>query len=143
MVTRLVKCDSCGKSFYRTRARPAYFKRYKHIYCSKKCLMCAMKKASPSAATPGGEARSNGRIFVYKPNHPDADANGRVRRAHLVMEDSLGYLVPTGMVVHHEDERRDNDDIYNLWLMPDRGHRKLHIKHRRGIDGKFQQIAAC
>ena len=54
------------------------------------------------------------RYYVKKPNHPRADASGRVRRAWIVYEESHNCCLLPGVNVHHRDGDETNDVWYNL-----------------------------
>ena len=70
--------------------------------------------------------------------------NGQNRYEHrLVWERHFGPI-PEGMVLHHKDENRLNNDISNLELIDHRTHRRLHSKNYRLIDGVwFKQCIKC
>ena len=49
------------------------------------------------------------------------------RRLHRVIwEDFYGQKIPDGMVIHHKDMNRKNNDISNLQLMTSEAHTELH-----------------
>jgi len=76
----------------------------------------------------GGKTTSRGYVFVHRPDHPHAKANGYVPEHRLVAERVLGrYLLP-GEVVHHEDEDPSNNDPSNLVLYPNNA---THLKETR------------
>lgn len=89
-----------------------------------------------------GVRNINGRVFIYKPNHPGKNSRGFVRRSRIIMENKLGrYLLPTE-VIHHKDSNLNNDNINNLQLFSNNGeHRKLH-KQPRNEKGKFTHLVA-
>ena len=93
-------------------------------------------------------------IYVYCPNHPYADKNGRVVRHRLVVEqnskmfDDEYFEVLNGItvlkkdfIVHHKDGNHNNDDVSNLEVMTLSGHTKLHNnimpKQRDSKTGRF------
>lgn len=88
----------------------------------------------------GGEVKdANGYIRVWKPEHPFADNRGYVLKSRLVMEEELGrYLKPTE-VVHHVNEKVDDNKIENLFCFKSIGdHSRYHRKLRKDkIKGLF------
>ena len=62
------------------------------------------------------------------PEHPYANARGMVRWHRFVVENHLGRLLNRGEVVHHKNERKDDNRIENLEIMTVSQHRKYHSK---------------
>lgn len=64
----------------------------------------------PSTRKRSGTAYNAGRYrVVYRPEHPNADANGVIAEHRLVMSDLLGRPLRPGETVHHiNGDRRDN-----------------------------------
>lgn len=57
----------------------------------------------------GRESVIDGYAFIYKPDHPNAEASGRVRVHRLVMSEALGRpLRPTETVHHRNGDTLDN-----------------------------------
>lgn len=54
------------------------------------------------------EYKSRGYVFVFASEHPRADYNGYVKRATLVMEQTLGRWLLDGELVHHKGARDDD-----------------------------------
>lgn len=76
----------------------------------------------------GGEWISrDGRVYVYRPDHPHANNKGYVFRARLVMEEMLGRFLEPAETVHHRNEIVSDDRPENLQLFPSRGdHTAFH-----------------
>jgi len=90
----------------------------------------------------GGKFKSNGYWIVYYPDHPFANSQGSgyVRHNRIVMEKYLGRYLDQFEVVHHCNQKRDDDQIENLELMTNSSHLSLHHKNRpklRNSLGKF------
>jgi hypothetical protein len=80
-----------------------------------------------------GECFSNGRIFIYSPEHPFCYKNRYVRRSHLVWELNSGVRVQPGEVIHHIDGNPMNDEPENLqWIKNQSDHARLEHKIREG-----------
>ena len=78
------------------------------------------KKGLPLSKNPnwkGGQYRtSRGYMLILAHDHPNANKQGYVKRANLVMEKHLGrYLIPPELV-HHKNSIVDDDRIENLQL---------------------------
>lgn len=54
--------------------------------------------------------------------------NGWIRQHIFVMQDHLGYIIPTGYVVHHIDGNKKNNKIDNLVLLTVQEHNNAHAK---------------
>lgn len=94
----------------------------------------------------GGRNVSKGhiQITVGKGNHPRADARGRVFEHILVAEKILGRCLPNNAVVHHINERKDDNRPENLIICQDGAYHKLiHARTRivnRGGDPNTHKI---
>ena len=67
----------------------------------------------------GGQKKTAGGYWrVLCKGHPNADANGRVLRHRLVMEERLGRILLPTEVVHHINGDKEDDRIENLGLFP-------------------------
>ncbi len=61
--------------------------------------------------------------------------NGISKPRHvLVAEKALGKELPKGVVVHHIDENRSNNDPRNLVVCPDRGYHQILHKRMRAYE---------
>lgn len=136
MITKILTCDYCGNSFSRTDY-PSRFMQYKTAYCCKSHAMIGAARLYRPKTTYVQRHR-DGRWFVRLPDHPRANKNNQVPRAHLVVECYLTRFLEDGEVVHHCDGNPSNDRLENLELMLDVDHRQLHTtKRERDKDGKF------
>lgn len=84
--------------------------------------------------------RCNGYIKILLPNHPRSDDNGYVLEPIVVMERHIGRLMRyygfnkgKNEVVHHINERKNDNRIENLQLMTNSEHLRYHRqKNSRG-----------
>lgn len=77
---------------------------------------------------------SGGRFWVWRPDHPAAiSGHGWVHR-HRVVWWLGGNDQPKGHDVHHKDDDRLEDHLWNLELLP----RQVHTKHHMG-----KELVAC
>jgi len=79
----------------------------------------------------GTSTRGDGRILVYKKNHPRSGVRNYVRQSHLIVEKAIGKFLPEKVEIHHFDGDATNDDNKNLVACEDRGyHMSLHQRTR-------------
>lgn len=78
----------------------------------------------------GGKFISDGYVWIYTPEHPNANrANrGYIAEHRLVMEEHLGRYLETDEIVHHKNEVKDDNRIENLEVMSREEHGHLHAK---------------
>lgn len=70
---------------------------------------------------------SKGRyIYAVVPDHPKADAKGRVLLHRVLMENHLGRMLEDAEVVHHKNKDSKDNHIENLEVMAHGDHTKLH-----------------
>lgn len=72
-----------------------------------------------------------GRIYLYRPEHPKANRWGYVYRYRIVMEEKLGRLLRADEIVHHKDENPSNDHPDNLEVTNQSRHIKIHLPEMR------------
>ena len=74
----------------------------------------------------------SGYLAVRMPNHPRADANGWVLHHIVIAEIMHDAPLPPHVLVHHMDGSRDNNSVYNLYLVNGHGeHNRIHAIERR------------
>jgi len=102
------ECRRCGKEFTASRAR---IRLGQALYHSTDCYF-----------------KHRAEIGDY------VDSKQGRRRSRKVIEDWLGYDLPAGCVVHHEDGDQDNLNLSNLWVFPSHAaHMQYHHAKRHGI----------
>ncbi len=78
----------------------------------------------------GGIKKFRGYVFIWKPEHPNADSNGYVKRSRLVVEKTLGRYLKSNEIPHHKNEIKDDDRSENIEAMTRGGHQSYHNKKR-------------
>ncbi|MHA1402004.1 MAG: HNH endonuclease, partial [Candidatus Heimdallarchaeaceae archaeon] len=75
-----------------------------------------------------GKTKNNkGYVLVLKPEHPLANNNGRIYEHRLIMEEKLGRYLTKDEVVHHINNKKDDNRIENLILFTNESeHQKYH-----------------
>ena len=64
----------------------------------------------------GGKYKSKDRWYIYFPNHPSADKRGYIRHSRLIVEKCLGRYLTKKEVIHHINEKPNDDRPENLYL---------------------------
>lgn len=68
---------------------------------------------------PQGTMEKGGYLLEYRPEHPFCNGKGYIPQHRLVCEEALGRYLTPEEEVHHLDERRSNNVLSNLVVMPD------------------------
>ena len=87
----------------------------------------------------GGIYTTNGYIFEYAPDHPEAGAGkGYVLQHRLVVESQLGRRLKPDELVHHINEDTKDNRIENLEIMSRPEHVSYHkVKAQRDEKGRY------
>lgn len=119
----------------------------KHKTCSRNCWSKAHskimggRKGVASSNWKGGEVTIDGRVYIYKPNHPNAMQSGRkyVARSRLVMSEHLNRPLTSSEIVHHVNGDKLDDRVENLMVVTRAKHNTIHhnIKKAEKCIGAF------
>lgn len=165
-----VVCAICGKLFH---IPPSMFKFKTHccsMECSKEWRRQRMtgeknhqyglrgdKNASFKGAVTRRKNCSQYDFWVYCPDHPYANKNGRVKLHRFVVEQNADLFPPESFelingrrvlrkdrFVHHIDENHDNNEVGNLQVVTKGEHISIHNKlapHPRDqLTGRFLSL---
>lgn len=89
------------------------------------------KKGKNHPGWRGGITKSCGYVLCHNPEHPRSFRDGYIKRATAIAEKALGKILPLGAVVHHFNERKDDDSNPNLIICHDENYHKLiHVRTR-------------
>lgn len=89
----------------------------------------------------GYKVRSDGYIYISRPDHPRATKDGYVLEHRVVMEQLIGrYLMPHEEP-HHKNEIRDDNRPDNLELKTKHQHMREHYSDREidPVTGRFKK----
>ena len=125
------KCKHCGKRFHPLKQE---VKRGGGIFCSRECYF----KYRPHHSIRGKEhwawrggrvVSGGGYIYLYRPNHPYAYQKKYVPEHRLVMEKHLGRYLKPNEIIHHKNQKKDDNRIENLEII---------LKKQKGVhNGKI------
>jgi len=100
---------------------------------SSMCQRCGIRtkraRGENSPIWKGGQFIDRGYVYIYKPEHPKAMANGYIKRARLVLEKKLGRPLLPRMKVHHINGIKDDDRPENLQEISQSEHARYHGKN--------------
>lgn len=102
------KCLICGKDTKRQTGR---------MYCSLKCKGISRRGEKHPLWKGGIRSQSEGYIYIFNPQHPLHGSGGYVLEHRLVMEKHLGRYLTKQEVVHHINNKKNDNRIENLLLL--------------------------
>jgi len=74
----------------------------------------------------GGWTTKSGYIYIYLPDHPNANSDGYVAEHRLIMEEHLGRYLTPDEVVHHINGLRWDNRLENLEVLDKHKHHHAH-----------------
>lgn len=103
------------------------------------CQLCNGKR-NKSRWNNGMMTTSAGYVYIQRPEHPEANEQGYVRRSHLVLEQKLGRQLREGCIAHHLNGVVDDDRPKNLMEMLGVEHPTLHAAQRKLIKESKREV---
>ncbi len=86
------------------------------------------KRGIDAANWKGGQVMRGGYIFVFLPDHPEANCSGYVRKSHLIAEEKLGRYLYPDEITHHKNEIKNDDRPENIEVTTQSKHASFHRK---------------
>ena len=135
------RCDNCEKEF--TKTKNGKLRESKIHFCSicfnpsliqKESTKLKLKKAEILGKKINGGYRD---VFVGK-DYPYRDSHW-LREHIVVMERHIQQKIPAGMVVHHIDGDKRNNDLDNLILCTISEHNNCHAKIEQIVFDLYKQ----
>ena len=106
----------------------------KYFCCGETTIIRLLKKYNipkrPKSNSCHGQKKkdSAGYILILSPNHPYAQKRGYVPEHRLIMEEKLGRYLKPEEVVHHINNKRDDNRINNLMLFKTKSEHSVYHK---------------
>jgi hypothetical protein len=103
---------------------------------TEKCLYCGVefKVNRARIRNGGGKYCSDDHYFTHKREAGGYEPSRQGQRLSVkAIEDWLGFKLPVGFIVHHEDGNQGNTELTNLFVFPSNAeHLKYHHAKRNG-----------
>ena len=77
---------------------------------------------------------TDGYIWVFRPDHPNSNKQGYLKRSRLVMSEHLGRPLREDEHIHHKNKQTDDDRIENLEIVSQSQHMSIH--HTKDMTGR-------
>jgi hypothetical protein len=78
-----------------------------------------------------GKRNNCGYYYIYHPNHPNAPKSGYISEHRFIAEQKVGRILNSDEFVHHIDMDKTNNELSNLYISKQRGHKEVHASFNR------------
>ena len=82
-------------------------------------------------------------VYITKRDHPNAKADGRIKRSRLIMSEHLGRPLKDGEQVHHINGKKSDDRLENLIIMTHEKHRSIHWSGDKHPRYRIDRVKIC
>lgn len=125
-------CLVCNKIFELRRGKKGELGKFCSLICKNKSQVGVKLLSRTMEKHPywkGGKSVHNeGYILIYSPKHSLKKRNGYMLEHRLVMEKHIGRYLTKDEIIHHINEKVDDNRIENLQLLTKGEHSSLHRK---------------
>jgi predicted RNA-binding Zn-ribbon protein involved in translation (DUF1610 family) len=135
------KCNNCGKEF--TRSKNGKMRETDTHFCSD-CPHYSLAASKSSLSkhkkyVQKGYKTDRGYKEIYVGEKYPYRESKWIREHIVVMENHIGKRIPKGMVVHHIDGNKSNNNLENLLLCTVKEHNKCHAVIERLVFDLYQK----
>lgn len=78
-----------------------------------------------------GKKNNCGYFYIYNPSHPNAPKSGYISEHRFIAEQLIGRVLNIDEFVHHIDMDKSNNELSNLHITKQRGHKHVHSSFNR------------
>lgn len=119
---REVACEWCGAPFATPIRTKDGHVRMARRFCSSSCAAQFRASKYKQRGTRQRVVDARGYVRIFKPDHPNAQANGYIMEHRHVMAEALGRPLQPTEVVHHKNGVKADNRLENLELMTNTEH---------------------
>lgn len=127
--------DKCGKTRQRVWQLLKEYGLHNKNRIARKCIGCGVnfEVVRSRVRIGGGKYHSEQCYHDHRASLGYDPSRQGQRIGRKVIEDYLGFALPIGFIVHHEDGNQSHNEIENLWVFPSQSeHLKYHHAKRAG-----------
>lgn len=81
--------------------------------------------------------------YLYRPNHPNANKNGQIKRCRFIMYEHIGRPLLKTEIVHHINGDKSDDRIENLIILTRKEHTSHHVSGNNNTNYTNFRMKIC